>query len=196
MSEEQVNMEPTDRTGWEPGPWDNEEDRYEWRNGALVCLIVRNYSGALCGYVGVPPGHPWHGKSYSDLQHLECDEHDDECPYGCDHPYTGPKVHGGLTYSAPCQAGGSICHVPREGEPADVWWLGFDCAHSGDLVPGMIAIRKEVQAKIPGTRLFGAKQDQPGRLDAYGLLGQDTYRDRAYVQEQINQLAEQAKAAG
>lgn len=29
-----------------------------------------------------------------------------------------------------------ICHIPAPGEPERVWWLGFDCAHSGDSSPG------------------------------------------------------------
>lgn len=28
-----------------------------------------------------------------------------------------------------------ICHIPAPGEPDNVWWFGFDCAHSGDLAP-------------------------------------------------------------
>jgi hypothetical protein len=28
-----------------------------------------------------------------------------------------------------------ICHLPEPGEPDDVWWFGFDCAHYGDLSP-------------------------------------------------------------
>ena len=32
-----------------------------------------------------------------------------------------------------------ICHIPDQGEPDDVWWLGFDCLHGGDLAPGMMA---------------------------------------------------------
>lgn len=30
-----------------------------------------------------------------------------------------------------------VCHIPDKGDPDMVWWLGFDCAHAGDLVPGM-----------------------------------------------------------
>lgn len=106
-----------DRTGWRDGPWSSEPDRVEWRAHGLACLIVRNDSGALCGYVGVPPGHPWHGRDY------------------CDDELDGVEVHGGLTYASPCS--GPICHVARAGEPADVWWLGFDCIHAGDYAPGL-----------------------------------------------------------
>lgn len=28
-----------------------------------------------------------------------------------------------------------ICHTPGEGEPDNVWWFGFDCAHAGDHTP-------------------------------------------------------------
>lgn len=31
--------------------------------------------------------------------------------------------------------GRGICHLPFAGRPARVWWIGFDCAHSGDVSP-------------------------------------------------------------
>lgn len=119
-----------------PEPWETEEDRYEWRDErtGLPCLIVRNPEGALCGYVAVPPGHPWHGVAYSDCMSTpRCAE-----PW-CEHlPQERLRVHGGLTYSGRCE--GYICHVPAPGAPDDVWWFGFDCAHAGDLVPRLSEI--------------------------------------------------------
>lgn len=124
-----------DRTTWPKGQWDNEADRYEWRDKAtgLPCLIVRNRSGALCGYVGVSPSHPWHGVDYAGCA-LET-----PCEEGryCEHSVGGP-VHGGLTYSGKCD--GPICHTPKPGESDDVWWFGFDCAHGGDLVPALVTM--------------------------------------------------------
>ena len=108
----------TDRAGWEPGDWDDEPDRVEWRwlgPPKLPCLIVRGPSGALCGYVGVPPGHP-----YYELDYQKCDVH----------------AHGSLTYADRCAEDGHICHVARSGEAEQVWWLGFDCAHGCDRRPG------------------------------------------------------------
>jgi hypothetical protein len=107
-----------DRTGWPRGAWDGEPDRVEWRAHGFPCLIVRNRSGALCGYVGLPPGHALHGRDYSDDL------------------ARGLEAHGGLTYAAACA--GHICHVPQPGEPDAVWWLGFDCSHSWDIAPGTI----------------------------------------------------------
>jgi hypothetical protein len=109
------------------GPWLDEPDRYEWRLDGLACLITRNDSlGTLCGYVGVPPGHPWHGKHY-------------------DAPLA--EVHGGLTFAGPCT--GHICHVPQPGEPDDVWWLGFDCGHCFDITPALSQIMGRVLEECP-----------------------------------------------
>jgi len=112
----------TDRIAPLPnGPWDDEPDKAQWVDepSGLDCLIVRNRFGALCGYVGVGPDHPYHGKDYADLYDLD--------------------VHGGLTFAASCDEeapeGHGICHIPEPGRPKNVWWLGFDCAHFTDLCP-------------------------------------------------------------
>lgn len=116
-----------DRSKWRRGEWDREPmDKIQWvdEKTGLDCLMHRNPGGAWCGYVGVPEGHPLFKVSYCDY---------DKMP--------DIRVHGGLTYSDVCQEsketpGRGICHVPLPGRPAHVWWLGFDCAHSGDVVPG------------------------------------------------------------
>lgn len=110
-----------DKRTWGPGPWQDEPDKMQWPDSAtgLPCLIKRNPVGALCGYVGVPVGHPWYGEHYREV-----------------HPDV--QIHGGLTYSDACQEGDeghTICHVPALGEPDHAWWLGFDCGHRGDYAP-------------------------------------------------------------
>jgi hypothetical protein len=104
-------------------PWHTEQDRVQWRDEAtgFELLVKRaKTTGALCGYVGVPPGHPWHGKDYDSID---------------------AEVHGGVTYSEACDGDQEhgICHVPRPGEPEHLWWIGFDCAHLGDFTPGTAA---------------------------------------------------------
>jgi hypothetical protein len=51
-----------------PGPWDNEPDELWWADEktGYECHLCRNHSGALCGYVRLPEGHPLHGVGYSD----------------------------------------------------------------------------------------------------------------------------------
>jgi len=151
MSEE-TSLEKVDRTDWDPGPWDAEEDRYQWKTrSGLPGLIVRNNLGNLCGYAAVAPGHAMYGKSY-------------ETP--------DVDVHGGLTFGSKCH--GAICHIPDPGEPDDVWWFGFDCAHAGDLLPARTAMAKRIQG-YPKMR---------GEFDG-------TYRDVAYVRAQVEDLARQ-----
>lgn len=116
-------MRPEDfsvnKSEWQPGPWQEEPDRVDFEHAGFHCLILRNASGGhLCGYVGVQPGHPWHGEDFS------AGSIDGEWP----------DVHGGITYSEECA--GNICHTPKPGEPEHLFWQGFDCAHLGDLSPG------------------------------------------------------------
>lgn len=99
-----------DKSKWQEGPWQNEPDKKQWLDEATgyPCLIVRQIElGHLCGYVGVPPGHPWFEKEYVDA-----------------------NVHGGLTFARHC--GNLICHEVEEGEEDNVWWLGYDAAHGYD----------------------------------------------------------------
>jgi len=143
-----------EKSEWGPGPWQDEPDRVEWRHAGLPCLVRRSpMGGNWCGYVAVPPGHPLHGADY-------------------DTP--GVDVHGGLTYAAACDGseGVGICHVPREGEPADVWWLAFDCHHLWDIAPCFLA--EMARIGIPQHR-----------------HGHEVYRDLAYVTAETNRLADQ-----
>lgn len=111
-----------DKTGWADGPWMDEPDKEQWTDPStgLPCLLKRNArSGALCGYVGVPEGHPWYGVNYATIPVWAADRE--------------------LTYSGLCEPGPedrTICHVPAPGEPDRVWWLGFHTAGPWDIQPG------------------------------------------------------------
>lgn len=166
-----------DKTQWNRGPWDDEPDQknYITASGLSASILRAEHSGSLCGYVGVPPSHPWFGKEYSDavipsaeqlarpvdtskisLLSLLCSAGDD--------PSDGARidciirVHGGLTYSG---EGRERC-----GEDPALWYFGFDCAHSGDLCPAM---------------------DWRSRFRNY----EDVYRDFDYVQRDVELLAAQ-----
>ena len=159
-----------DKSEWPEGPWTYEPDRVDFEHLGLPCLALRNSMGGWCGYVGVPPGHPMHRFEYNQCLQ-SCEE-----PY-CEHsPDCLVSAHGGLTYSGACS--GVICHVPKPGEPDDVWWFGFDCGHSGDLLPSMIRLQRRVEKEMD--------------IHLEYVL-RETYRDLPYVEQEIRQLAEQLK---
>ena len=65
----------------------------------------------------------------------------------------------------------AICHKPEPGDPDNVWWFGFDCAHCDDLAPEMLKYRDFSR-------------------------GIETYRDLAYVRHEVESLAGQLAALG
>jgi len=138
-----------DKSDWGEGAWKKEPDKAHWvdKDTGLDCLIVRGGSGALCGYVGVPQGHPYYKKDYDDVD---------------------VNIHGGLTFSGLCDESGDpskgICHEECDAANNDVWWLGFDCAHLGDLSP---AYKTEI------------------------WFGDEVYRDFCYVEREVQWLAGQ-----
>ncbi len=154
-----------DRTNWPSGEWDNEPDKVQWQDEktGLPCLAVRNPKfGNWCGYVGVVPGHPLYGKHYREAEEL--------------------NVHGGLTFADKCcpaatEATG-ICHVPGPGESNEVWWIGFDCAHGWDYMPGFMSLMKSIPSGLD-------------ELTGLFLERNATYRTLKYVQEQCLELAAQ-----
>jgi hypothetical protein len=99
--------------GWSMDrPWLTEPNELKWNDPAtgLLCWIARvrpDTSGHLCGYVAVPAGHPLHGKAAG---------------YGNSEHDADFDVHGGVTWNG--------LH-----DGSTKWWIGFDCAHAGDLLP-------------------------------------------------------------
>lgn len=94
------------------GEWTNEKHRYEFKHAGFNCLILRNsVMFVLCGYVGIPEGHPYYEKDYDKMDDI--------------------NVHGGVTYS-----GDSHMHIRLEEDVGrELWWVGFDCCHWKDLMP-------------------------------------------------------------
>jgi hypothetical protein len=100
-------------------PWLTEPDEWFSRddNTGYATMILRNRMGALCGYVGVPVGHPLYGLPYYDWNATTPEQE----------AVNNIEVHGGLTFA------GQGRRAPDEYK--DYWWFGFDCAHAGDYVP-------------------------------------------------------------
>jgi hypothetical protein len=160
-----------DKPKWMRGEWTDEPDRlnYKTDEGFDAAIIRTSHSGCLCGYVGVPAGHPWYGMGYS--AEVAPTKAQIEAPVDIDKRSAislliaalgeaGTEsvrldcllnVHGGLTY-----ADNGIAEF---GEDPSLWYFGFDCAHSGDASP------------------------------AYDFHG--TYRDIEYVKREIAALSKQ-----
>lgn len=164
-----MNQERYKKSDLPEGPWHNEPDRVEFEHQGFPCLANRNALLTWCGYVAVPRGHPlW------EVDFPSCSKKK-TCKTYCKHsPEAMLEVHGGLTYAGHCQ--GEICHVPKPGEPDDVWWFGFDCGHAFDLTPGFLTLEKT----IPGFK--------------YSMLEHETYRDLVFVKGEIRRLANQLRA--
>jgi hypothetical protein len=98
------------RVRWGRGPWQNEPDLVEWRSklAPYPLMIIRGGMGVLCGYIGVPPSHPLHGKPARKV------------PFEV------------VNWVGPCEQ-----HRIPTGDPPDCWWLGFDCGGGGNYSPVM-----------------------------------------------------------
>lgn len=147
-----------DRTGWSSGPWDDEPDRIDWvddRTGYPLLMKRNDPFGFWCGYVGLPPGHPWHGAE----------------------PAAMRDVVAVVDFVTACQtddrpARERICHTPAPGEPDDVWWIGFACGGLMDVQPGNDALMRRwaemrPDLDLPTLRLPGASyadQDHVARV--------------------------------
>lgn len=123
------------KSKWRKGCWLDEPDEKKWLDkNGYRCVILRQALGHLCGYVGVEKGHSAWEKDY-DLVDV--------------------GVHGGLTYSG---------FSAIEKDAKDLWYVGFDCAHLGDYVPGM---------------------------PPHGAPADESYRDMQFVENEIRHLSEQ-----
>ena len=72
----------------------------------LISKSLRDRPFYLCGYVGVPKGHPLYKKNYKDNK------------------FPDLNVHGGVTFT------GFLSPVSGK----EFWFIGFDCAHAFDII--------------------------------------------------------------
>ena len=120
-------------------------------------LILKNDTlGTLCGYVGIPESHIFYRKHYN--QYL--DECSDYIVYrkgeGQSSIESLLSVHGGVTFT-----GNTL-----EGMDPHLWYIGFDCAHAGDLILYL-----------------------PLNIRSWD----DVFRDEIYVMKELESLLEQLK---
>lgn len=70
------------------------------------CVILAQYMGHRCGYIGIPKGNKFYNNHYDSID---------------------IDVHGGLTFSS-----GGDGEIKYPVKSVDTWWIGFDCAHYRD----------------------------------------------------------------
>ena len=75
------------------------------------CCVIFHQLGHRCGYVKVPYWHSAYEKNWDELD---------------------IKCHGGITYTS---------HILLGKTHASGWWIGFDCAHFGDIPDVQSAVK-------------------------------------------------------
>lgn len=162
---------------WGQGPWVNEPDYEEFEIDSVKCSIERmgtNLPFKFEDYLQVfqelkkeNPEHPLVKNNFHFGGHL--------CGYvqlPKDHPWEKidcdeipAEIHGGITYRE--RTKGRFC-------------IGFDCAHSYDLIPSQKAWKKiygeEYKLKIP-----------------YFPVGEESYKTWDFVKKEVIKLVEQVK---
>jgi hypothetical protein len=144
--------------GWGDGPWQQEPDYITFDHSGRTCIMHRNQLGGWCGYVSVAPGHPYYGMQPASMFAAERMLY---VPYVNQFPRTRH-----INYASKCN--GHVCHTPKPGEPDDVWWFGFDCIGSDDIVPAFMLMYSQ--------RML--------------LNERAVYRDEEWVRQQLKDMAE------
>lgn len=143
----------TDRRTWVESTGETE---------GLAWVVVANSMGHRCGYVSVPEDHPWFGCGYSDPVNPLMYADDWE-----NHIDSKVDVHGGITFADK--------KPPVDGDFAEDWWFGFDCAHAGDARDPAIA--------------------SPDMLRMMPTYDGEVIRTKEYVERECADLARQIVAA-
>ena len=145
---------------WGYGEWVEEPDEIKFEHAGFQCVVVR---------MAIQEG-------FRDTTHIFggylC---------GCvfipiDHPFAvespiDVNVHGGISLSKP--------FIEQ-----DIWAIGFDCAHSMDIVPSMIKLIRGMYEQLKDANPETARIKTPGQ----------EYRNVKYVIDETKSLAEQARA--
>ena len=186
--------EPLPKSEWGDGPWQFEPDELIWtdeRTG-LECRIIRTmHTGCLCGYVGIPPTHPYFGWGYSD--DIAIDEKTDVegIEMGKDigfldafiYALDGGNKHGTIPLGMTLHAHNGITwagEIPKGEDHREQWWFGFDCGHCDDIAPAIEALLDMIE---PPDEIAERRR----------LFADNKYRDIEYVRKEVTALAFQLK---
>lgn len=137
------------------GPWNEELDYLQWRHfmNPYTFAIHRNHVGSWCGYLGINVGSTEHLLFTNHFREHLLAELTGEVPVenSIQSALNTFHVHGGVTYQRrdfqeDRERNPSTEPVPHFLElpfTTQGYWIGFDCAHGGDLMPNMPGILGE-----------------------------------------------------
>lgn len=154
---------------WGPGEWVDEPDFVNFNHLGINCMIRRIYCKE--GTEERPHVFGGHLCGYVELPSnliLDWDESNEKF-----------DIHGGITF---CET--------EQGKT----WIGFDCAHAGDIVPSM-KIAEELMGEISPT--YNGISDIQQELQARfpnSIAWNDSYKTFDFVLSEVKSLAEQVKA--
>lgn len=144
----------------EKNPWEREPNQVSYRLGNYHLFVNRHPQMLhLCGYVGVTSRHPLYGVS--------------SFPY--DERLNDLYAHGGITYT---NAGGRI-----PGMHDGLWYFGFDAAHAGDYIPGLMRDLERINKELVG----------PNRLTLSLFGDYESYRNIPFMKAEVERLCEQLR---
>lgn len=151
---------------WGYGEWVEEPDLVEFTHNGIECIILRMYDkGAIMFSLG---GHLC-GYCKIPKNHPHYDS-----PEGKDMPY---EIHGGITFAEINIMNGN-----------KGYWIGFDCAHSEDIIPSRRVFDKRMMERSEFYREFIEKNQE--FYDKFEML-KSIYRNIEYVKEECKNLAKQ-----
>jgi hypothetical protein len=149
-------------------------------HAGFAWAVLHNGMGSRCGYVRIPPRHPWArlmppGRDDPSVGMIAFDLGDGaQAGWSWDGEIPA-RVHGGVNWACRAAGGG--------------WWLGFDAGHAWDLpdleLPMSPAIRSAME------ELAAIRERCPAAARALGMA----VRGQAYMEDQCRSLCEQAAAA-
>jgi|GEM_PF-1567977 len=192
---EQIQEEYRDaytKQGWGPGAWHNEPDEEFYFERGYPCLILRKENtGHLCGYVGILKQE---SEQYRIDKTINC---------------FGVTLHKEFDYDAvPIDANGGITFFGRfdrfipEKYRDKCIFIGFDCAHAGDLVPSFVITNKIIKRLAdereritgiePESKKFGRQLKEKYGYDPLEKYHEeDVYRDIHFVRKEISSIIDQ-----
>lgn len=153
---------------WGYGEWLEEPDKVLFKYKNIRCRVVRMANAESMKNPDNDHVFGGHLCGYIAIpkRHFLFKKHDDEIDIEC---------HGGLNYSNLSKCG-------------KYWWIGFDCAHLGDLTPSIYHLHSS------NPHMIELKKKQKERWQSMGvnpMLYEEVYRNISFCKKECRQMVNQ-----